>query len=155
MNRVETLPGRENVYILRKTTETVCGKRHPADDGVWDLFFFEALRQARQRFVHDVPFHEKVASATQRFTIRHHCIVGPYTTSPPTTVIRTFALNRSDCGMAKRSPSTMVRSASLPGSMVPRDCSSNAANAASRVKPRIASARVSFWDGYQPPAGQP
>ena len=50
-----------------------------------------------------------------------------YTISPPTTVYLTFALKSSDCGIAKRSPSMIVRSASFPGSIVPREFSSNAA----------------------------
>jgi hypothetical protein len=38
----------------------------------------------------------------------------------------------------------MVKSVSFPGSIVPRDVSSNAAYPASEVNPRIASASVSF-----------
>ena len=51
----------------------------------------------------------------------------PWTTLPPTIVISTLSLRTSSVGTVSRSPDSTMRSASLPGSRLPRLSSSNVA----------------------------
>src|SRR5829696_6741046 len=70
-----------------------------------------------------------------------------YATRPSTTVISTESDSRSSAGMARGSPDSTTRSASLPGVIVPLRSSSNEAKAPWRVNMRRASSMVTPCPG--------
>jgi hypothetical protein len=136
VNRVEALLRGEDVDVAGDTHEAVECSSHTADERVRNLFFLEACGQTVHRLM-DVVFFAKESTrvlenlfdgpAEYDAATNSSYLGVPKTTAPPTTVIRTFVRSSSAGGIAKKSPSTIVKSASLPGSIVPRLPSSNAA----------------------------